>query len=50
MGDVDNLLDDQDVAPVPSTIETPNTFGRNLIRRLGIALSNDGAEAASSYC
>ena len=31
-----------------STIETPNTFGRNLIKRLGIALSNDGAEATGS--
>ena len=48
MCDDDNLLDDQDVKAVPSTIEIPNNFGRNLIRRLGIALCNDGDEAAGS--
>jgi len=41
----DNLLD-VDTAEVHP--ETPNTFGRNLLRRLGIAHDQMEAEAAST--
>jgi len=35
------LLEDQDITLVPSSSETPDTFGRNLIMRLGIAPSEN---------
>ena len=46
--DDNSLLDHQEVTLVPNNLEPPNAFGCNLIRRLGIGPSNDGAEAASS--
>jgi len=44
----ENLLD-IDTAEVPSNnAETPNTFHRNLLRRLGIPHDHTEAEAAST--
>jgi len=44
----ENLLD-ADTAEVPSyNAETPDTFGRNLLRRLGIPHGHVEAEAAST--
>jgi len=44
----ENLLD-VDTAEVPcNNAETPNAFGRNLLRRLGIPHDHTEAEAAST--
>jgi len=41
---------DVDTAEVPNNSnETPNTFGRNLLRRLGIPHDHTEAEAASTH-
>jgi len=47
----DECLLDEDTTIVPSTItqkETPNTFGRNLLQRFGIAHGHIEEEAAGS--
>jgi len=45
---VDENLLDVDAAKVPNnSTETPNTFGRNLLRRLGIPHGHTEAEAAA---
>jgi len=49
--DYDECLLDEDTTIVPSTIaqkETPNTFGKNLLYRLGIAHGHTEAEVTGS--
>ena len=43
----DSILDQQDAALTTTYVETPNTFGHNLLRRLGLA-QGSGAEATGS--
>ena len=44
----DSILDQQDAALTTTDVETPNTFGHNLLRRLGLVQGIE-ANAASSY-
>jgi len=47
-GILDNEVLDEDTTIVPSTLETPNTFGRNLLRRLGIAKEAEAVGSSSN--
>jgi len=44
----ENLLDIDTVVVPSNNAETPNTFGRNLLRRLGIPHGHMEAEATST--
>jgi len=43
----ESILDQHDAALTITNVETPNTFGQNLFRRLGLAQGSE-AEATSS--
>jgi len=43
----DSVLDQQDAA-LTTDVETPNTFGRNLLRRLGVAQGSEAEATGTS--
>ena len=43
----ENILDQQDAA-LTTGVETPNTFGRNLLRRLGLAQGSEAEATGTS--
>jgi len=44
----DSILDQQDAAMTTTDMETPNTFGCNLLRRLGLAQGSEAEATGSS--
>ena len=44
----DSILDQQDATLTTTNMEIPNTFGRNLLRRSGLAQGSEAAATGSS--
>ena len=50
MDNSNNLYSKDDEFAVPETQESPATFSRNIIKRLGIRRTSSGTDAANPNC